>query len=188
MANQPWRYCSRCWIWRAWLLLSAAMANSPPVRGASVTGIPHVWPAMMIASWSWVPASLVVTAASAAASAAGRLMRTCQLAGCCTGWLPAGCSSTTTPAEVNVTGLPSSRKHTPVGVLGELTGEVPPGALLSAPGPESATEPAGHLLTDAPGSLSPGCRTIDDARWLGAGAGVGAGPSGSAWLQPATVS
>src|SRR5277367_6178174 len=148
----------------------------------------HVWPAMMIASWSWVPASLVVTAASAAASAVGRLMRTTQLAGCWTGWLRPGCSATATPAEVNVTGLPSVRKHMPVGALGELTGPVPPGAPLIAPGPESATEPAGHLLTDAPGSLSPGCRTMADARRLGAGRGAGAGPSGSAWLQPATVS
>src|SRR3984957_15530847 len=156
------------------------MANSPPVSGASVTGIPHVWPAMMIASWSWVPASLVVTVARAAAPAAGRLTRTTQLAGCRTGWLPAGCSATATPAVVNVSGLPSTRKHTPVGVLAELTGGGPLGGTLSAPGPESATEPAGHLLTDAPGSLSPGCMTMADARWLGAGTGAGAGPSGSA--------
>src|ERR1700729_3240067 len=177
----------RC-TWRACLLLSALNANSPPVSGCIVNGIAHVWPAMMIASWSWVPASLVVTAASAAASAVGRLMRTSQLAGCWTGWLRAGCSATATPAEVNVTGLPSVRKQTPVGGLGGLTGPAPPGAPLIAPGPESATEPAGHLLTDAPGSLSPGCRTMSDARRLGTGSGAGAGPSGSAWLQPATVS
>src|SRR5580692_5675736 len=143
---------------------------------------------MMIASWSWVPASLVVTAVSSAASAVGRLMRTTQLAGCWTGWLRAGCSATATPAEVNVIGLPSVRKQTPVGVLAELTGPVPTGAALIAPGPVSATEPAGHLPTDAPGSLSPGCRTMADARRLGAGAGVGAGPRGSAWLQPTAVS
>src|ERR1700722_9479595 len=143
---------------------------------------------MMIASWSWVPASLVVTDASSAASAAGRLMRTTQLAGCWTGWLRAGCSATATPAVVNVTGLPSVWKQTPVGGLGGLTGPVAPGAPLVAPGPLSATEPGGCLPTDAPGSVSPGCRTIADARRLGAGGAAGAGPSGSAWLQPATVS
>src|SRR3984957_18435722 len=143
---------------------------------------------MMIASWSWVPASLVVTDASSAASAAGRLMRTTQLAGCWTGWLRAGCSATATPAVVNVTGLPSVRKPTPVGGLGGLIGPAPPGGPSVAPGPVSATEPAGHLLTDAPGSVRPGSRTMADERWVGAGGAVGAGPSGSAWLQPAPVS
>ena len=60
-------------------------------------------------------------------------------------WLaPAGCSYRTTPAEVNVTGLPSRRKHTPTGVLGDVTGPpgfAPTGAAGSAPGPESATDP-----------------------------------------------
>jgi hypothetical protein len=54
-------------------------------EGRQRHGIPHVWPAMMIASWPRLGASLVGTAASAAAAAAGRLMRTTQLAGCWTG-------------------------------------------------------------------------------------------------------
>src|ERR1700727_2255905 len=115
-------------------------------------------------------------------------MRTTQLAGCGTGWLRAGCSARAPPAVVNVPGLPSGGKHPPFGVLGEVTGPAPGGGPPVAPGPESATEPAGHLPTDVPGSVSPGCRTMADARRLGAGGAAGAGPSGSAWLQPATVS
>ena len=143
-------------------MLSAQKANSPPVSGCSVTGIAYVWPAMMIASWSWVPASLVVTDASSAASAAGRLMRTTQLAGCWTGWLRAGCSATATPAVVNVTGLPSVWKQTPVGVLGELTGPVPLAAAVGRARP-GERDRAGRALADRrPGVGQPGLQ--DDRR------------------------